>query len=121
MIVRPTDANGDMMPVAYSEQMLTENNAVAQVVVQRLTFYFGEWWEDETLGFRVPDFLADTVRVDNLQMLEKYITSYVLETEGVSGVDNAAISVEDRRMTYSCVVHTAEGSESVEVSLDGLL
>lgn len=121
MVVRPTDQNGDMMPIAYSSQMLGGAEAVAQVVRQRLMFYFGEWWEDESLGFRLPQFLSDGVRQENIEMLAKYISSYVAGTEGVTAVDGTSINMDGRRMFYSCVVHVGEETERVEVELDGVL
>ena len=55
MIVRPVDENGDMMPVIKSSQMLSGAEAFAQIVEQRLHFYYGEWWENPTLGIRIPE------------------------------------------------------------------
>ena len=121
MIVRPTDQNGDMIPIAYASQMLTKAEAVAQVVKQRLLFYFGEWWEDESAGFRLPQFLADGIRRENWEMLAKYVSSYVAGTEGVTGVSGTAITLDDRKMIYSCVIHVGEETETVEVELDGVL
>ena len=121
MIARPVDKYGDMMPIAYSGQMLTKGEAVAQVVRQRLLLYYGEWWEDESIGFRVPQFLSDGIRQENLEMLVKYISSYVSTTEGVTAVDGASIVMDGRRMFYSCVIHIGEETEQVEVELDGVL
>lgn len=121
MIVRPVDENGDMMPIAYSEQMTTDSKAVAQVVRQRLLLYFGEWWEDETAGFRVPAFLADGARASNTQMLLKYISGYIANTEGVDSVSSSSVELDGRKMTYKCIVHTGTESEFVEVTLDGVL
>ena len=121
MLVRPVDANGDMMPIEYSEQLITGGKAVAQVVTQRLLLYFGEWWEDEEAGFRIPQFLADGVRSENLQMLQKYISSYVAGTEGVDSVTSSSIILIGRTMTYRCVIHAKGEGETVEVNLDGIL
>lgn len=121
MIVRPTDQNGDMIPIAYASQMLTKAEAVAQVVKQRLLFYFGEWWEDESAGFRLPQFLADGIRRENWEMLAKYVSSYVAGTEGVAGVSGTSVTLDGRKMVYSCVIHVGEETETVEVELDGVL
>ena len=121
MLVRPVGENGDMIPIAFSSQMIEGGNAVAQIVKQRLLLYFGEWWENESLGFRVPQFLVEGVRQENLQMLSKYISSYVADTEGVDSVVNSTVSLNGRRMSYSCVVRTGVETERVEVTLDGIL
>ena len=121
MIGRPVDSDGDLMPVAYAEQMESGGKAVAQVVRQRLLLYFGEWWEDEQAGFRIPQFLYEGVRSNNIQMLLKYISSYVASTDGVDSVDSAVIEISGREMTYKCLIHTGLDSNVVEVMLDGLL
>ena len=121
MIVRPVDENGDMRPIEYSDQMATGAKAVAQVVRQRLALYFGEWWEDEDAGFRVPRFLSEGVRTENVQMLQKYISSYIAGTEGVEGIASSGISVSGRTMTYRCVINAGGDSATVEVNLDGVL
>ena len=121
MIVRPTDQNGDMIPIAYASQMLTKAEAVAQVVKQRLLFYFGEWWEDESAGFRLPQFLTDGIRRENWEMLAKYVSSYVAGTEGVAGVSGTFVTLDGRKMVYSCVIHVGEETETVEVELNGVL
>ena len=121
MVVRPTDENGDMMPIAYSSQMISGAKAVAQVAKQRLMLYFGEWWEDGSAGFRLPQFLSDGVRSENAGMLVQYISSYLSATEGVTSVDGSAVSLDGRRMTFSCVLHIGEETEELEVELDGVL
>ena len=121
MIVRPIDENGDMMPIAYASQMLEGGEAVAQVARQRLELYYGEWWEDETAGFRIPEFLASGVRKENLELMEKYISSYVKRTEGVDNISDTSVTYLNREMTYSGVIHTEGEANRVEVGLSGLL
>ena len=121
MLTRPVGTNGDMIPIAYSNQMIEGGEAVAQIVKQRLLLYFGEWWENENIGFRIPQFLIEGVRQENLQMLSKYISSYVSDTEGVDSVVDSAVSLDGRKMTYSCVVRTGMEMERVDVTLDGIL
>ena len=121
MRARPVDANGDMLPVAFADDEITGAKAVAQVAKQRLQFLYGEWWEDETEGFRILPFLEATVRRDRLQMLAKYISSYIADTEGVTSVTNDKIELVGRQATYYCVLHTGDETEVLEVNLDGLL
>ena len=122
MRVRPLDANGDMMPVYSLDQMLSPPEAVKQVIELRLRFYYGEWWEDPDLGFRIPDFLTDGVRSGNIDILTRYISTYVSSTEGVREVLDVASSYGDHKLTFSCVVLTTTGEEeTVEVDIDGIL
>ena len=122
MNVRPlTDPNGDMVPVYSKRQMLHGPQAVAQIIAMRIGLNRGEWWEDPNIGFQIPDFLSATARKEDLNMLAKYIASFISAGEGVTGINDVEIEYENHEMTFKCVVNTNEGSTNVEVSLDGLL
>lgn len=122
MRVRPlADPHGDMVPVRSLKQMLEGPEAVAQIVAMRICLNRGEWWEDEEAGFQVPDFLAETARKSDLDMIAKYIASYVSVSEGVDGVEGATIEYEDHRAVFKCTILTNGGGQSVEVLLDGVL
>ena len=121
MRVRPNDANGDMMPVQDRSQMLEGAAAVAQIAKERLLFFHGDWWEDEELGIRIPEFLASSVRKSDVSMFAKLITSYIGNTEGVTGVANARAEFKNREMIYSATLLTSEGAAELEVNLNGLL
>lgn len=122
MKVRPlVDPNGDMVPVRNLRQMLEGPEAVAQIIAMRIGLNRGEWWEDESIGFQIPDFLAETVRQSDLNLLAKYISSFVSVSEGVTGISNISVEYENHRMVYKCTVTTEGGSQNVEVNLDGLL
>lgn len=121
MKVRPLDINGDMMPIQQSSQLLDGAQAVAQVAKERLAFYYGEWWEDETLGIRIPDFLMSSVRESDISLFAKYITSYLGETEGVIGISGASVELKGKQMIYRATILTEFGSAGVEVDLNALL
>lgn len=122
MVYRTTDENGDMMPITAQSQMLTGVDAVMAAVVSRLRLLYGEWWEDESLGFRVPEFLFNGVRQKNgRDMLASYITSYIMETEDVTSVRGVTAEMIDRKLQYACTVITAYGSAEGSVDQDVLL
>lgn len=122
MRVRPlAGPQGDMVPVRSLNQMLEGPEAVAQIVAMRIGLNRGEWWENEDAGFHVPDFLAETARRSDLDMLAKYIASYIRVSEGVDGVDSATIEYEDHKAVFRCRILTTGGSRSVEVNLNGIL
>lgn len=122
MRVRPlVDPNGDMVPIRSLNQMLEGPEAVAQIVAMRIGLNRGEWWEDEEAGFQVPDFLAETARRSDLDLIAKYIASYVSVSEGVDGVEGATIEYENHRAIFKCTILTNGGSQPVEVELNGVL
>ena len=46
MRMRPTDENGDVLPVLHTGEMLSGALAVASLVESRLELYAGDWWEN---------------------------------------------------------------------------
>ena len=122
MLVRPLDANGDMMPIHSLSQMVGGGDAVAQVIHLRLDLEHGEWWEDETLGFRAPEFLIRGVRRGEIDMLAKYIASYVSSTQEVRAVTNVVTASTGHDLVFSCAaILESGGSTTVEVDLSGIL
>ena len=119
--IRPNDENGDYMPVYESDQLLENNYAIAQIVKERLFFYKGEWWENELLGIAFPEYLMSSMRSTDIDMLGKYITSYVANTEGVTNVSSVRIEYDKHKMIYKCVIMTEYGNAPVEVNLSGIL
>ncbi len=122
MRVRPlTGPHGDMMPVNNLNQMLEGKEAVAQIAVARICLNYGEWWEDPTLGFKVPEFLAQTAKDSDINMLVQYITSYLSQTEGVTGIIDVDVAFENRQLVYKCIMKTNQGTAQVEVEINELV
>ncbi len=122
MKVRPEDGNGDMMPIQSLDQLIEDAPAVAQIMRSRVRLVHGEWWEDETLGFKAPQFLVDNVRQGNLGMLEQYISTYLAGTPGVARISDVELTFSNHKLRYSCIATTGTGgSEVVEVDLSGIL
>ena len=122
MLFRTVDANGDMMPIQTADQMSDGAEAVALAVDSRLAMTYGEWWEDETIGFRVPSFLIYGIREYQLPMLERYISKYISKTPGVSGVVGIVTEFEGHQYTYNSKILTDEGgSTELGVAADGIL
>ena len=122
MLIRPLDENGDMIPMHSLDQMIDGETAVAQVIHLRLDLEHGEWWEDESLGFRVPEFLVNGARRGDIDMLAKYIASYVSGTQDVRAVTNVTTAYSGRELIFGCTAVLEDGKSSVvEVDLSGIL
>lgn len=121
MKIRPVDRDGDMMPIQYTDQLLDDADAVAQLVRDRISLLYGEWWEDEEIGFRIPEMFISNVRRGHVGMLEQYVSQYIAGTAGVQKVSNIQVTFENHKLTYSCRVTAGSGSAEVEVDLSGLL
>ena len=122
MVVRPLSETGDFVPIYSLSQMVSGPEAVRQAVDLRLKFYHGEWWEDRDIGFRVPDFLVETARSGDVELLGKYIASYVASTHGVQAIEDVLTTFNGHTLEFSCMILTDTGiSETVEVNINGLL
>ena len=122
MKVRPLDDNGDFVPVYSLTQMVSGAEAVKQVVEMRLRCYHGEWWEDEDIGFEIPDFLVENIRSGEIDLVSKYISQYIASTQDVQSVDDTLSVYSDHTLQFACVITATDGEEEeVEVDIDGLL
>ena len=114
MRMRPTDENGDVLPVLHTGEMLPGALAVASLVQSRLELYSGDWWENPSWGNEILRMLREG-RLTNAdaQALSTYLTEYVRETSGVRDVTDVRFSVEGHRFSWECTVLTTEGTAEV--------
>ena len=118
MILRPVDENGDILPVLSSGDLLRGGPAAAQLVKDRLELYAGEWWENPEQGNRILSLLRESRLTEaDGQTLSSYLTSYIRETAGVREIRDVRFSTEGRRFSYSCVVETDTGPNTVHYQL----
>ena len=114
MRMRPTDENGDVLPVLHTGEMFSRALAVASLVESRLELYAGDWWENPAWGNEILRMLQEGRMTEaDAQALSTYLTEYVRETSGVQDVMDVRFSVEGYRFGWSCVVLTEYGSASV--------
>jgi hypothetical protein len=112
--MRPTDENGDVLPVLHTGGMFSGALAVASLIQSRLELYSRDWWENPAWGNEILKMLREG-RLTNAdaQALSTYLTEYVRETSGVQDVTDVWFSVEGHRFSWSCTVLTEYGSASV--------
>ena len=118
MHIRPTDASGDILPVLSSSDLLSGPEAVAQLVKYRLSLLQGEWWENESLGFPLPESLCfGRPTAADAATLSSQITAYIRETPGVRDVEDVRSEVSGRRFSYTCSIRTEEGTASISMRI----
>ena len=118
MVYRAVDADGDMRPSVTKADMLIGPEAVLAAVNSRIRLLFGEWWEDRSIGFKIPHFLYENSRqTDGAQMLANYITYYISATAGVSSVADVDFEIDNRVLKYRCTIITEDG-QSIEGSVN---
>ena len=114
MILRPVDASGDILPVQSSADLLTGPEAVAQLVLYRLSLLKGEWWENPSRGFAILEmFSASRLTEADASALSSQITAYIRDTPGVLDAEDVRFAVSGRQFSYACTVLTEEGSAAV--------
>ena len=115
MRMRPTDENGDVLPVLHTGEMLSGALAVASLVESRLNLYSGDWWENSSWGNEILKMLQEGRLTEaDAQALSTYLTEYVRETSGVQDVTDVRFSVEGHRFGWSCTVLTEYGRAGIE-------
>ena len=118
MRMRPTDENGDVLPVLHTGEMFSGALAVASLVESRLQLYAGDWWENPARGHEILRMLQEgRLTQADAQALSTYLTEYVRETPGVQDVMDIRFSVEGHRFNWSCTVLTEYGSASVSFEI----
>lgn len=121
MRCRPVDEYGDWYPISSQKEMIEGAVAVALAVDARLGLPRGEWWEDENLGFQLPEMMIKTLKINDVPVAAAYISTYIKATPGVISVSDVQFETSDLRMSYSCTIQTRDGSAEVEVSENELL
>ena len=118
MILRPVDANGDVLPVLTSASLLRDVLAVARLVKDRLALLAGDWWENLTWGNGIINMLQESRLTEaDTQALVSYLSSYIRETTGVLDVRDAVGSVNGKQFSFSCTVDTEYGETIIRYSM----
>ena len=115
MRIRPTDENGDVLPVLHTGEMFSGALAVASLVESRLQLYAGDWWENPARGNEILRMLQEgRLTQADAQALSTYLTEYVRETSGVQDVTDVRFSVDGHRFGWECAVLTEYGKAGIE-------
>ena len=118
MLLRPTDENGDILPVLRYESLLTGAEAVAKLAEYRLELLTGDWWENSGWGCDVLEMMRESRLTEaDQETLASYLTTYIRGTPGVQEVTDTAVSAEGREFSFTCTVLTAEGEAGVEFTM----
>ena len=114
MKMRPTDENGDILPVLSGAVMASGPEAVVALVRDRLNLLAGEWWENRSWGNRILEMMRSSRLAEaDVPAVLSYLTSYILGTSGVLDVRDVSCTLSGRGVTYSCKVVTESGSAPV--------
>ena len=118
MILRPTDASGDMLPVLFSTALVSGAPAAAQLVQDRLHLLAGDWWENRSWGNEILEMMQESRLTEaDQQTILSYLTSYIRRTAGVTDIKDVTFFVDNGRcFHFQCTVLTEEGYTEVNYS-----
>ena len=118
MRMRPTDENGDVLPVLHTGEMFSGALAVASLVESWLQLYAGDWWENPSWGNEILRMLQEGRLTEaDAQSLSTYLAGYVRNTSGVKEVQDEKWDLDGGRFSWGCTVITEYGTMGVNYQL----
>ena len=106
------DADND--PIFADGTSLTDGAAVNQAVLTRLRLFFGEWWENLTLGLPVFQLmLGQLASQRGLNAMQAAVQQVISGTPYVTSVTSVQVSFNNGQFGFTAVVQTAFGPVSI--------
>lgn len=119
MKYRRLDENGDYSFGNNSLDYIENDEAVIQAIKTKLYLFYGEWWEDLSLGLPMFQSILGQVSNENLRRTVILLSAEQIQSvEGVSSVDSIVVGISARKLTLDIDVTTEYGtSVNTEVEL----
>ena len=95
---------------------VTDNDAVAQIIQQRLKLFQGEWWENLSLGLPLfQSILGASGSQRQQQLIMLLILQQITSTPYVTGILSSSYSwfAAERQFFFTCAVQTLFGTVAV--------
>jgi hypothetical protein len=106
------DADND--PIFADGTSLTDGQAVNQAVLTRLRLFFGEWWENLTLGLPVFQLiLGQLASQRGLNAMQAAVQQVISGTPYVTSVTSVQVSFNNGQFGFTAVVQTAFGPQKI--------
>ena len=108
-------------PVFDPNAVLTDLDAVRQVILTRLSLFLGQWWENLKLGLPVfQSILGQLASPSGIAAMQALIQQNILGTPYVTGVTNVSVNFTAGKLSYITTVQTAFGTVITNGSTPGL-
>lgn len=118
MIYRNQTNNGDYCFGNNKQDYINGANAVALAIKSKILLFYGEWWEDKSIG--IPMFqsiIGQSNRQSVIAAFQQFIKNRILEIPQVVSVDSVDIESNTEREIKVNIHCTVENDESVEVEV----
>jgi hypothetical protein len=114
--------DADYDPVFADNTSLSGVQAVAQAVLTNLKLFYGEWWEDLSLGLPVfQSMLGQLSTARNLNAMSLLIQQTILATPNVTGVSLVQTSYDNGQFGFTAQFQTTFGPATLNSTLPGLV
>lgn len=120
MKYRKLDENGDYTFGNNSYDYIEKDEAIAQAIKTKLYLFYGEWWEDISLGLPMFQSILGQVSNNNLrQTVILLCAEQISLVEGVTSVDSISVDISARKLGLTIDVTTENGTTiNLEVELN---
>lgn len=120
MKYRKLDENGDYVFGNNSYDYIEKDEAIAQAIKTKLYLFYGEWWEDISLGLPMFQSILGQVSNNNLrQTVILLCAEQISLVEGVTSVDFISVDISARKLGLTIDVTTENGTTvNLEVELN---
>lgn len=120
MKYRKLDENGDYVFGNNSYDYIEKDEAIAQAIKTKLYLFYGEWWEDISLGLPMFQSILGQVSNNNLrQTVTLLCAEQISLVEGVTSVDSISVDISARKLGLTIDVTTENGTTvNLEVELN---
>jgi hypothetical protein len=109
--VRALDANWEPLQGNGQKNFLSDTEAVAQIIAQRLKLFQGEWWENLLDGLPMfQKILGAGGSQRGLQVIVELISQRITGTVYVTGISAISATYQNRRFAFSATVETQFGT-----------
>lgn len=119
--IRRLDSNWDPVHGHGKLDFISDSDAVAQIIAQRLKLFTYEWWADQLDGIPMFQSILGTTNSKSLLAVERIITARILSTNYVTGVSSVSSSFDaaTRAYSFSCMATTLFGSIAISTTGEG--
>lgn len=120
MKYRKLDENGDYTFGNNSFDYIENDEAIAQAIKTKLYLFYGEWWEDVSLGLPMFQSILGQVSNNNLRQTVILLCAEQINlVEGVTSVDSISVDISARKLGLTIDVTTENGTTvNLEVELN---
>lgn len=118
MIYRNQTSTGDYCFGYNRQDYIDGSKAVALAIRSKVLLFYGEWWEDKSIGIPIFQSIIGQANRENVKAaLQSFLENRILEIPQVTSVDRIVVedlTVRKLKVTINC---TVDNNEKVEVEV----